>query len=90
VVRDDQPDAREGEAGRPGESERFIVPMKPGNAGGGTGPQFKTNAIRREGTRRLGNLSTPESVQKLQKALHAKSEGRSRLSFLRPVRQDQP
>src|SRR3981189_3973362 len=49
VVRDDQPDAREGEAGRPGESERFIVPMKPGNAGGGTGPQFKTNAIRREG-----------------------------------------
>jgi hypothetical protein len=32
-----------------GESERFIVPMKPGNAGGGTGPQFKTNAIRSEG-----------------------------------------
>src|ERR1700751_2784740 len=49
VVRDDQPDAREGEAGRPGESERFIVPMKPGNAGGGKGPQFKTNAIRSEG-----------------------------------------
>ena len=49
VVRDDQPDAREGQAGRPGESERFIVPMKPGNAGGGTGPQFKTNAIRSEG-----------------------------------------
>ena len=49
VVRDDQPDAREGQAGRPGESERFIVPMMPGNAGGGTGPQFKTNAIRSEG-----------------------------------------
>src|SRR6202162_4052360 len=49
VVRDDQPDAREGQAGRPGESERFIVPMKPGNAGGGTGPQFKTNATRSEG-----------------------------------------
>src|SRR6202163_2709972 len=46
---DDQPDAREGQAGRPGESERFIVPMKPGNAGGGTGPQFKTNATRSEG-----------------------------------------
>jgi hypothetical protein len=27
AVRDDQPDAREGQAGRPGESERFIVPM---------------------------------------------------------------
>ena len=49
VVRDDQPDAREGQAGRPGESERFIVPMMPGNAGGGKGPQFKTNAIRGEG-----------------------------------------
>src|ERR1035437_9554184 len=49
VVRDDQPDAREGQAGRPGESERFMVPMKPGNSGGGTGPQFKTNAIPGEG-----------------------------------------
>src|ERR1700730_1212840 len=49
VGRDDQPDAREGQAGRPGEAERFMVLMKPGNAGGGTGPQFKTNAIRSEG-----------------------------------------
>src|SRR3979411_756032 len=49
VVRDDQPDAREGQAGRPGEAERFAVPLKPGNAGGGKGPQFKTNAIRSEG-----------------------------------------
>jgi hypothetical protein len=32
VGRDDQPDAREGQAGRPGEAERFIVLMKPGNA----------------------------------------------------------
>src|SRR6202048_2890106 len=47
--RDDQPDAREGQAGRPGESERFVVPLKPGNAGGGKGPQFKTNATRGEG-----------------------------------------
>ena len=49
VVRDDQPDAREGQAGRPGEAERFAVPLKPGNAGGGKGPQFKTNARRSEG-----------------------------------------
>jgi hypothetical protein len=49
VVRDDQPDAREGQAGRRGESERFAVPLKPGNSGGGKGPQFKTNAIRSEG-----------------------------------------
>ena len=30
-----QPDAREGEAGRRGVAERFVVPLKPGNAGGG-------------------------------------------------------
>src|ERR1700686_1684705 len=49
VGSDDQPDAREGQAGRPGVTERFVVPLKPGNAGGGKGPQFKTNAIRGEG-----------------------------------------
>src|ERR1700682_4604640 len=49
VVRDDQPDAREGQAGRPGVAERFVVPRKPGNAGGGKGPQFKTDARRSEG-----------------------------------------
>ena len=45
----DQPEAREGQAGRPGVAERFVVPLKPGNAGGGKGPQFKTDAIRGEG-----------------------------------------
>src|SRR5262245_31191097 len=49
VVRDDQPDAREGQAGRRGDAERFAVLVKPGNAGGGKGPQFKTNARRSEG-----------------------------------------
>src|SRR6266436_2873549 len=49
VVRDDQPDAREGQAGRCGETEGFVVPGKPANAGGGKGPQFKTNARRSEG-----------------------------------------
>ena len=30
-------------------AERFVVPLKPGNAGGGKGPQFKTDARRSEG-----------------------------------------
>jgi hypothetical protein len=30
-------------------AERFVVPLKPGNSGGGKGPQFKTDAIRSEG-----------------------------------------
>src|SRR5512138_3040787 len=42
-------EAREGQAGRFGVAERFVVPLKPGNAGGGKGPQFKTDAIRGEG-----------------------------------------
>ena len=54
-------------------AERFVVLRKPDNADGGKGPQFKTDAIRGEGARRLGNLSTPISVQKLQMALHAKA-----------------
>jgi hypothetical protein len=46
---EDQPDAREGQAGRTGVAERLVVPMKPGNTGGGKGPQFKTDARRGEG-----------------------------------------
>src|SRR5436305_6272764 len=49
VIRDDQPNAREGQAGRLVDAERFVVPLKPGNAGGGKGPQFKTNATCSEG-----------------------------------------
>src|SRR3974377_1051400 len=45
----DQLEAREGQAGRLGVAERFAVPLKLGNSGGGKGPQFKTNAGRGEG-----------------------------------------
>ena len=55
MVRDDQLDAREGQAGRPGVAERFVVLLKPGNAGGGKGPQFKTDALRGE---ELGDWAT--------------------------------
>jgi hypothetical protein len=49
VVGDDQPDSGDGQAGRSGVAERPVVPLKPGNAGGGKGPQFKTDAARSEG-----------------------------------------
>src|ERR1700730_8292448 len=81
VVSDDQPDAREGQVGRLGVAERFAVPLKPGNAGGGKGPQFKTDATSGEGFGRLGNLSTPKSVQKLQIALHAKAKAEAGYRF---------
>ena len=49
VVKDDQPDAREVQAGRPGVAVRSVVPGKPGNTGGGKGPWFKINAGLRKG-----------------------------------------
>jgi RNA-directed DNA polymerase len=50
--------------------------MKPGNAGGGKGPWLEVGAGSDEGQRRLAmSLSPPQSVQKLQAALHAKAKG---------------
>ncbi len=49
VVRDGQPNTREGWFGRHGVAERPVVPRKPGNAGGGKGPWFKIDARRSEG-----------------------------------------
>ena len=74
MVSDDQPDAREGQAGRFGVAERFVVPLKPGNSGGGKGPQFKTDATRSDG---LGDWATYQLqfvFQKLPMALHAKAK----------------
>jgi hypothetical protein len=45
----DQLAARERQAGPYGVAERFAVPMKPGNSGGGKGPQLKTDARSNEG-----------------------------------------
>ena len=71
---DDQPDAREGQAGRCGVAEGFVVPLKLGNASGGKGPQFKTDAIRGEGHGDWATYQLQKSVQKLQMALHAKAK----------------
>ena len=81
AARDCQPDAREGQAGPAGVAERSVVPSKPGNAGGGKGPQFQLNALRAE-SREIGvNLETPEKVRKLQAALHAKAKGSPNYRF---------
>src|SRR6516164_2177800 len=66
--------AREGQTGRAGVAERLVVPRKPDNAGGGKGASVQGRRKTWRGTRRLGSLSTPKSVQKLQTALHAKAK----------------
>jgi RNA-directed DNA polymerase len=48
--------------------------MKPGNAGGGKGPQLEINATSNAEGRLAMSLTTPASVQKLQTALHAKAK----------------
>ena len=72
MVRDDQPNAREGWFGRLGVAERFVVPGKPGNAGGGKGPQFKTDAGRGADSGDWATYELRGVFQKLQKALHAR------------------
>lgn len=43
VVSEHQLAVREGRAGPYGVAERLVVPKKPGNSGGGKGPQFKAD-----------------------------------------------
>ena len=45
----DQLATRERQAGPCGVAERSVVPRKPGNSGGGKGPQLKTDARSDEG-----------------------------------------
>ncbi len=77
----DQPTTREGEVGPGGMAERPVLPKKPGNAGGGKGPWFKVNAGRSKGEEIGVSLPTPESVGKLQAALHAKAKGEPAYRF---------
>jgi len=57
-----------------GMAERPVVPEKPGNAGGGKGPWFKSDAPRSEGEEIGASLTTPKSVWELQQALHVKAK----------------
>src|SRR4051794_14833636 len=75
-VRDLRPDAREGQAGPSGVTDRPVVPSRPGNSGGGKGPEFKTDVRRGMRAGRLVmSLLPPPKVRKLQEALHAKAKG---------------
>jgi hypothetical protein len=78
----DQLATRERQAGPFGMAERLVVPMKPGNSGGGKEPQLKGNARSEQRAEGLAmSLTTSLSVQKLQTALHAKAKGSPNFRF---------
>ena len=70
----DQLAPRESQARPYGVTERPVRAKKPGNAGRAKGPQLKGNARSDEDGGIGVSLSTPESVQKLQTALHDKAK----------------
>ena len=76
VVGDDQLDAGDGQAGRFGVAERFVVPRKLGNAGGGKGPQFKAGAESGDAQEIGVTLRNSGSLRTLRKAPHAEAKDR--------------
>ena len=74
MVRDDQPDAREGQAGRCGVAERSVVLVKPGNAGGGKGPWFETSAGSEHG-QEIAQAINSANVRRLMDGVTRESEG---------------
>jgi len=73
-----QPEAREGQAGPHRESERPIVPSKPGNAGGGKGPWFKAALKAARAGSLVATPDKPAKAQKPQKAPRCAAKGLAR------------
>src|SRR5664279_4042056 len=89
VIGDDQPDAGDGQAGHLGVADRSVVPMKPGNAGGGKGPWFKTDATSGKG-QEIGQPINSDNRSETADGVTRESEVRSWVSLLCAVRQDLP
>jgi hypothetical protein len=80
VGRGDQPEAGDGQRGRYGVAERPVLLKRPGNAGGGKGPWFKTGAESGE-AREIGvTLANSVNVRELRKVPHA--EAKKGLGFM--------
>ena len=56
------------------ESERLIVPMKPGHAGRGKEPHFRVLLTRQRLRRLAVGLQTPERIRTLQRKLYVKAK----------------
>ena len=76
VGRDDQPVTGDGQTGHHGVAERPVVLWKPGNAGGGKGPQFKADVASGEVQEIGATLANSANARKLQKASDAEVKER--------------
>jgi len=86
----DQLATRERQAGLYGVTERLAVLTKPGNAGGGKGPQLKGNARSDEDGGIGVEPNNPSQRSEVADSVARQSEGIARLSFLCFVRQGAP
>ncbi len=74
VGRGDQPEAGDGQRGRYGVTERPVLLRKPGNAGGGKGPQFKTGAESGKAQEIGATLGNSGKVRARRKASHVEAK----------------
>ncbi len=74
VGRGDQPEAGDGQRGRYGVAERPVLLRKPGNAGGGKGPQFKTGAESGKAQEIGATLGNSGKVRARRKASHVEAK----------------
>jgi RNA-directed DNA polymerase len=63
------------------ESERLIVPLKPGNAGGGKGPYFWVLVEGTKGEEIGVSLATPNKIRRLQRKLYLKAKEEPEFRF---------
>ncbi len=80
VGRGDQPEAGDGQSGRYGVAERIVLLMKPGNAGGGKGPQVKAGVGSGKAQEIGATLGNSVNVRGLRKAPHAEAKEEPGLS----------
>src|SRR5262245_32053010 len=74
VGRDDQPETGDGQRGRYRVAERSAVPTKPGNAGGGKGPQFKADVESDEVLEIGATLANSAKAREPRPASHAEAK----------------
>ena len=85
VGRGDQPEAGDGQRGRYGVAERPVILRKPGNAGGGKGPWFKTGAESGEAQEIGATLVNSGNVRELRKVPQAEAKEEPGLRPGKPV-----